>query len=167
MKDALLLVAVVVLLACWMALVAARVRRLDRLHRRMDAARAGLDGALRGRAEVAVAAGLPVPVSSEGLGRDRETAENALGRALAAFDRALLPADVSGELVEAEQRVAIARRVHNDAVRDTLVLRSSRLVRWLHLAGTAPMPSYFEIADPASAVGPPRTADVRSVPPNL
>ena len=28
--------------------------------------------------------------------------------------------------------------VHNDAVRDTLVLRSRRLVRWLRLAGTAP-----------------------------
>jgi len=43
----------------------------------------------------------------------------------------------------------LARRVHNDAVRDTLGLRSQRLVRWLRLAGTAPMPAYFEIADPA------------------
>jgi hypothetical protein len=167
--DVVLLVAAVVLVACWAALVTARVRRLDRLHRRMDAARAGLDGALRRRAEAAQAAGLPVPDRSDGLGRDREAAENALGRRLAALDRALLPEDVLGELVEAEQRMAIARRVHNDAVRDTLVLRSSRLVRVLHLAGTAPMPAYFEIADPASAVGPPRMArppHVRSVPPN-
>ena len=42
----------------------------------------------------------------------------------------------------------LARRVHNDAVRDTLDLRSRRLVRWLRLAGTAPAPAYFEIADP-------------------
>ena len=34
----------------------------------------------------------------------------------------------------------LARHVHNDAVRDTLGLRSRRLVRWLHLAGTAPLP---------------------------
>jgi 8-oxo-dGTP pyrophosphatase MutT (NUDIX family) len=41
----------------------------------------------------------------------------------------------------------LARRVHNDAVRDTLTLRSRRLVRWLRLAGTAPHPAYFEIVD--------------------
>ncbi len=39
--------------------------------------------------------------------------------------------------------------MHNDAVRDTLVLRSRRLVRWFRLAGTAPLPAYFEIADAA------------------
>jgi hypothetical protein len=59
-------------------------------------------------------------------------------------------------LVDAEQLLVLARRVHNDAVRDTLGLRSHRLVRWLRLAGTAPMPAYFEIADPAP------TLDVRS-----
>ena len=36
----------------------------------------------------------------------------------------------------------IARRVYNDAVRDTLALRSHRMVRWLRLAGTAPLPRY-------------------------
>ena len=56
------------------------------------------------------------------------------------------------ELVDAEQLVILARRVHNDAVRDTRGLRSRRLVRWLHLAGTAPMPEYFEIADPEAGV---------------
>jgi hypothetical protein len=54
--------------------------------------------------------------------------------------------------VDAEQLLALARRVHNDAVRDTRELRSRRLVRLLHLAGTAPMPEYFEIADPGSGV---------------
>ena len=52
------------------------------------------------------------------------------------------------ELADAEQLRPVARRVHNDAVRDTLDLRSRRLVRWLRLAGTAPVPAYFEIADP-------------------
>jgi 8-oxo-dGTP pyrophosphatase MutT (NUDIX family) len=42
----------------------------------------------------------------------------------------------------------LARRVHNDAVRDTLTQRRRRLVRWLKLAGTAPQPEYFEIVEP-------------------
>ena len=83
---------------------------------------------------------------------DPEAAANALGRALARLDRAVLPADVRAALVDAEQLLVLARRVHNDAVRDTLGLRSHRLVRWLRLAGTAPMPAYFEIADPAPAL---------------
>jgi 8-oxo-dGTP pyrophosphatase MutT (NUDIX family) len=44
----------------------------------------------------------------------------------------------------------LARRVHNDAVRDTLALRRKRSVRWLRLAGRAPLPSYFEIAEPVA-----------------
>jgi hypothetical protein len=77
-----------------------------------------------------------------------EVAENTLTRRLAAVDRGRLPAGLAAELADAEQSVLIARRVHNDAVRDTLDLRSRRLVRWLRLAGTAPAPAYFEIADP-------------------
>ena len=83
---------------------------------------------------------------------DPEAAANALGRALARLDRTTLPADVRAALTDAEQLLVLARRVHNDAVRDTLGLRSRRLVRWLRLAGTAPMPAYFEIADPTPAL---------------
>ena len=79
---------------------------------------------------------------------EREDAESALTRALAGVDRARLPRAVHEELVDAEQLVVLARRVHNDAVRDTLALRSRRLVRWLRLAGTAPGPRYFDIAEP-------------------
>ncbi|NUT51270.1 MAG: NUDIX domain-containing protein, partial [Saccharothrix sp.] len=64
------------------------------------------------------------------------------------LDRAKLPPALAAELSDAEQRVVLARRVHNDAVRDTLALRRRRSVRWLRLAGTAPTPSYFEIAEP-------------------
>jgi hypothetical protein len=83
---------------------------------------------------------------------DSEAAANALGRALARVDRAALPPDLRAALTDAEQLLVLARRVYNDAVRDTLGLRSRRLVRWLRLAGTAPMPAYFEIADPAPAL---------------
>ncbi|HXV92459.1 MAG TPA: exopolyphosphatase, partial [Pseudonocardia sp.] len=93
---------------------------------------------------------------------EREAAENALGRALAGIDRSVLPPAVAEELVDAEQLVILARRVYNDAVRDTLELRSRRLVRWLRLAGTAPAPEYFEIADPEPA-RPSRATQGRSV----
>ena len=63
------------------------------------------------------------------------------------------------DLAEAEDLLVLARHVHNEAVRDTLALRSRRLVRLLRLAGTAPMPQYFETVDPpgvtrAAAAGP-------------
>ena len=76
-------------------------------------------------------------------------AENTLTRRLAGVDRDRCPPGSLPSSRDVEQSVLIARRVHNDAVRDTLDLRSRRLVRWLRLAGTAPAPAYFEIADPA------------------
>jgi hypothetical protein len=174
-----------------------RARRLDRLHRRTDAARAGLADALerRGRVALRVASVLDERAppahgdlwSSNGAPRQPsvsmrrgggsaagvraaahdaltacraglraagadlepcEVAENTLTRMLATVDRGALPAGLAGELLDTEQLTLLARRVHNDAVRDTLDLRSRRLVRWLRLAGTAPAPAYFEIADP-------------------
>ncbi len=161
--------------AAWVVVLClARVRRLHRLHIRVDAARAGLDAALARRAAAAARAGVAVPdgattqasrrprrrpdggadsttaVRSSAI--DPEAAANALSRALTQLDRAALPPDVRTALADAEQLLVLARRVHNDAVRDTLGLRSRRLVRRLRLAGTAPMPAYFEIADPSPAL---------------
>ena len=53
------------------------------------------------------------------------------------------------ELVRAGRRVALARQVHNDLVRDALALRRRRLVRVLRLARKHPVPAYFDIDDPA------------------
>jgi hypothetical protein len=181
---AIVLAAVIVVtgLTVWCA---ARVGRLDRLHRRVDAARAGLGEALRRRVAVAdrVAdalgpAGEPLRTAARTAGagdaptpdgRDpagsrqaREAAENVLTRHLAAVDTSRLDAALVEELADAQQLVILARRVHNDAVRDTLGLRSRRLVRWLHLTGTAPLPVYFEIVDPephpAGATAGPRSS---------
>jgi hypothetical protein len=44
-------------------------------------------------------------------------------------------------------RASIARRFYNDTVRDALVVRDRRVVRWLALAGHAPHPAYFEMDD--------------------
>lgn len=133
--------------------------RLDRLHLRTEAAWSALDAALARRAVVArtVAATSTEPTAmltdaadrAEHAARpEREQAENELTRLLADVDRAQLPAALAAELVDAEHRLVLARRVHNDAVRDTVALRRRRTVRWLRLAGTAPQPAYFEIAEP-------------------
>jgi len=138
--------------------------RLDRLHVRTDAAWAALDAALRHRARAvsaldggALNSGSPDgavlryiadAVLCAGSHVAREEVENELGRALAVLDRTELESARAARLADAEQRVVIARRVYNDAVRDTLALRSHRMVRLLRLAGTAPLPRYFEIAEP-------------------
>jgi 8-oxo-dGTP pyrophosphatase MutT (NUDIX family) len=154
-----LLLAVVLLVLAWLAMTA---NRLDRLHVRTDAAWAAFDAALARRAVVvrAVAAAGCLDQSAADELRataeraerssrpDRESAENELGRRLSTVDRSLLPVAMAAELADAEQRVVIARRVHSDAVRDTLTQRRRRVVRWLRLAGTAPRPEYLEIVEP-------------------
>jgi 8-oxo-dGTP pyrophosphatase MutT (NUDIX family) len=161
-----LVVALVVVVLLWTAaVVIARARRLDRLHVRVDAARHGLVEALDRRAAVlrAVAASAPPSALSPTDRRAlrtaaraaeaaedteaREAAENDLVEQRGRLDTALLPPDLSAELADADARVVVARRVHNDAVRDTRALRGRRMVRVLHLAGTAPWPRYFEIAE--------------------
>ena len=126
--------------------------RLDRLHVRTDAAWAALDAALCRRAHTVSGLDMGMAMrcaTDAGAHAAREEAENELSRALAALDRTELEPACARRLADAEQRVVIARRVYNDAVRDTLALRSHRTVRWLRLAGHAPLPRYFEIAEPA------------------
>jgi len=137
--------------------------RLDRLHVRYDLSWQALDGLLARRAVVARA----VAVDAYGAGPEgkrlaalagtaeraprvgRETAENELSAALALVDPVSLPVALVAELADAEARVTLARRFHNDAVRDTLALRERPAVRWLRLGGTAALPTYFEIAEQA------------------
>jgi 8-oxo-dGTP pyrophosphatase MutT (NUDIX family) len=156
------LVAVIVLVGAWAFQTA---NRLDRLHVRYDLSWQALDGALARRAVVARA----VAVDAYGGGPEgrrlaaladaaerasrsgREAAENELSAALALVDPASLPVALVAELADAEARVLLARRFHNDAVRDTLALRERPAVRWLRLGGTAALPTYFEIVERAEA----------------
>ena len=162
--GALVLLVVVFLLVGLRAFQTAN--RLDRLHVRYDLSWQALDGALARRAVVARA----VAVDAYGGGPDgrrlaaladiaersprhgREAAENELSAGLALVDPASLPAALVAELADAEARVLLARRFHNDAVRDTLALRERPAVRTLRLGGTAALPTYFEIAERAEAV---------------
>jgi hypothetical protein len=117
-------------------------------------------------------------VALEAAPEEREAAENDLTRMLRplladAADLPVVPAPASesghgpagarppdaadgaaparlAELVRASRRVALARQVHNDLVRDALALRRRRLVRVLRLARKHPVPAYFDIDDPAA-----------------
>lgn len=138
--------------------------RLDRLHVRYDLSWQALDGLLARRAVVAravatdsygrSAAGKRLTALADAAERaprsGREAAENELSAALALVDPSSLPVALVAELADAEARVLLARRFHNDAVRDTLALRERPLVRMLHLGGTAALPTYFEIAERAT-----------------
>jgi 8-oxo-dGTP pyrophosphatase MutT (NUDIX family) len=159
----LILVALVALAGAWTYQTA---NRLDRLHVRYDLSWQALDGALARRAVVARAVAIDayggalegrrlaaLADTAEGAPRHaRENAENELSAALAMVDPASLPTGLVAELADAEARVLLARRFHNDAVRDTLALRERTMVRLLRLGGTAPLPSYFEIAERSQAL---------------
>jgi 8-oxo-dGTP pyrophosphatase MutT (NUDIX family) len=55
--------------------------------------------------------------------------------------------ELAAELADAVERVLLARRFYNDAVRDTRALRAVLFTRVFGLAGRAAMPDYFEIAE--------------------
>jgi 8-oxo-dGTP pyrophosphatase MutT (NUDIX family) len=158
---------IVVLLVLLLLIAALRLwitaNRLDRLHVRTEAAWSALEGALSRRVvaarAVAAVGGLPAGQSAE-LRRvadaadradraHRADAENDLSRVLT-----LLPPPteerLAAELADANERVLLARRFYNDAVRDTRALRSVWFTRVFGLAGRAALPEYFEIAEPGA-----------------
>ncbi|MCC3655206.1 MULTISPECIES: hypothetical protein [Streptomyces] len=145
--------------------------RLDRLHARIDAARAALDAQLLRRASVAqelATAGVLDPAASMVLYQaahaarqaeeeHREVAESELTQALRAVfaepGQVVAVREAPGgdaaadELAAAVRRVPMARRFHNDSVRAARALREHRTVRWFRLAGHAPFPLAFEMDD--------------------
>ena len=152
-------------LAAWGSWAYRTANRLNRLHVRYDLSWQALDAALARRAVVARAVaidaygGAPegrrlaaLADAAENAARPRrEVRENALSAALAVVEPASLPAGLIAELADAEARVLLARRFHNDAVRDTLALAERRWVRFFRLGGTASLPSYFEIVERSHA----------------
>src|SRR4051794_35206846 len=145
--------------------------RLDRLHVRTEAAWAALEGALSRRivaTRAAVATGALSGPDGERLRQltrqadradraHRADAENDLSRALAAQPPVVEP-ELAAELLDAGERVALARSFYNDAVRDTRALRAAWFTRLFRLAGRAALPDYFEITDQPAGGPSPRTA---------
>ena len=164
-------VVLVLALGLWLSWTA---NRLDRMHHRIDVARASLDTHLLRRSGAALelaTSGTLDPARSLLLvdaahearaapGNDFEQAESDLSEALrAVFPDAdevrALKADpgtaaLVGELAADCRKVELARRFHNDIVASARALRSRRRVRWLRLAGRA---------------APLRTVDLDDVPP--
>ena len=147
-----------------------RAGRLDRLHARVETARAALDAALVRRSSVVLeiaSSGLLDPAASlllADLAHDaraaqsgRELAESDLTRALRAalgqpgFRAALAELgrgdELLAELEAAAHQVFLARKFYNDAVAATRAARRRWLIRVLRLAGGAPLPEFFEIDD--------------------
>jgi hypothetical protein len=159
-----------------------RAGRIDRLHARVEMARAALDVTLLRRSSVAMelaTSGLLDPATSLLLaeaahgtraGAERDLAESDLTRALrAAFSQPDFRSSLSGkegadvllaEVEEAAHQVFLARKFYNDLVAVTRDARRRPLARLLRLAGKAPVPEFFEMDDslvadsPAATLGP-------------
>jgi hypothetical protein len=163
-----LLIAVLFLLGVY---VSWRATRLDRLHVRLESARAGLDAALVRRAAVALelAASRQLDPATSLLlaaaaheariadNENREFAESDLSRALRAvidqpdFRGTVAAredgADLLDDLDAAVRKVGYARSFYNNAVTATRAARRKLLPRVLPLSGRAPLPEFFEIDD--------------------
>lgn len=121
--------------------------RLNRLHIRTDAARINLEGALAARGQV-------IKALHPELSKDVMNAEIVPLRAVDMGQRtdaenhvlSLLPAEIFSNpvFVEVSTRVDIAARFYNDAVANTRAVRKRPEVQALRLAGSAPLPAYYE-----------------------
>jgi hypothetical protein len=153
----LLAVVVIAVLVVWLTWTA---NRLDRMHHRIEVARASLDAQLLRRSGAALelaTSGALDPARSlllldaaheaRAAVEDFEAAESDLSEALRAVlaDRdevdALRTDSAVGPLLDEVaggcRKVELARRFHNDVVTSARTLRSRRRVRWLRLAGRA------------------------------
>lgn len=150
--------------------------RIDRLHHRIELARASLDAQLLRRARAAEAlatSGLLDPASAIVLAQAASHCRNT--DLEDAVERGIVESELSGDLREvfvdpesvAELRavpegeelltdlaascrqVTLSRRFLNDGVQAARLLRQGRWVRWFRLAGNAPHPEMFEMDDVA------------------
>ena len=154
--------------------LSALASRIDRLHHRIDLARASLDAQLLRRARAAEAlatSGLVDPASAIVLARaasnsrnadladpvERSVVESEMSRDLrevfadpeAVTDLLAFPEgeELLGDLSAACSQVTLSRRFLNDGVQAARLLRQGRLVRLFRLAGSAPRPETFEMDD--------------------
>jgi hypothetical protein len=136
------------------------VTRVERLHRRARAAEDALLAKLDDRAEtvlkfignpgfeevVALALSVvAVPADTQRQRELRESAENDLTRALRELAENPIWTD---DLDAANRRVALARQIHSDFVRDAVASRSLPMSVVLRLHHRLPRPEYWDIEDP-------------------
>jgi hypothetical protein len=167
--DIVIVVAAALLIGVY---VSWRAGRIDRLHARVEMARAALDVTLLRRSSVALelaTSGLLDPATSlllaaavhgtrtDGGDRPRDLAESDLTRALrAAFSQPDFRSSLSdkegadellGEVEATSHQVFLARKFYNDMVAVTRDARRRPLARVLRLSGNAQAPEFFEMDD--------------------
>lgn len=172
--DLVWLILILFVLAFVVWRLSALASRIDRLHHRIDLARASLDAQLLRRARAAEAlanSGLVDPASAIVLARaasnsrnadpgdqvERSVVESEMSRDLrevfaepeAVAELRAIPEgeELLDDLSAACTQVALSRRFLNDGVQAARLLRQGRLVRLFRLAGNAPRPDTFEMDD--------------------
>jgi hypothetical protein len=133
--------------------------RVERLQARAESATRALDAHLLRRAAAAAVLAerrygvelyAAARIALDAVPEEREAAENDLTRQLRTVD--LDPDDPACEaVIAASRRLALARQVHTDLVRDARAARSRPLVRLLRMGRRHELPRYFDIDDPTVA----------------
>ncbi|MFY1693509.1 hypothetical protein [Plantactinospora sp. WMMB782] len=142
-----------VLTTAYLVWIAARV---DRMHLRVRSASRALDAHLLRRAAAAAVLAeeryavelyAAARIALDAEGDEREAAENDLTRQLRAGP--LEPEEPAATaVIGASRRLALARQVHTDLVRDALSLRRRPVVRLFRMSRKHELPRYFDIDDP-------------------
>jgi hypothetical protein len=153
------LVAGVVLISAYLAWTSSRV---ERLHLRVAAAARALDAhLLRRAAAAAVLAEERSSIELYAAARsaldaepdEREAAENDLTHRLRVTP--LVPDDPAAvPVIAASRRLALARQVHTDLVRDALSARRRPVVRLLRMSRRHERPRYFDVDEPTLTTQP-------------
>jgi hypothetical protein len=152
-------VVVVALVSVYLTWTAARV---DRLHLRVEAAARALEAHLLRRAAAAAVLAeegyanelyAAARIALDAAPDEREAAENDLTHELRNTE--LSPDDPAAEaVIAASRRLALARQVHTDLVRDALSARRRPVVRLLRMSRRHERPGYFDVDDPALTAQP-------------
>ncbi|MEV0808067.1 hypothetical protein [Micromonospora sp. NPDC050200] len=148
---------VVALVAAYLIWTAGRV---ERLQARAESAARALDAHLLRRAAAAAVLAerrygvelyAAARIALDAPPEEREAAENDLTRQLRTVW--LDPADpVCEAVIAASRRLALARQVHTDLVRDARAARNRPLVRLCRMGRRHPWPRYFDVDDPTLTV---------------
>ncbi|SCL54365.1 hypothetical protein [Micromonospora chersina] len=130
--------------------------RVERLQARAESAARALDAHLLRRAAAAAVLAeqrygvelyAAARIALDAVPEEREAAENDLTRQLRTVE--LDPDDPACEaVIAASRRLALARQVHTDLVRDARSARSRPVVRLFRMGRGREWPRYFDIDDP-------------------
>ncbi|MFG2109150.1 hypothetical protein [Micromonospora chersina] len=130
--------------------------RVERLQARAESAARALDAHLLRRAAAAAVLAeqrygvelyAAARIALDAVPEEREAAENDLTRQLRTVE--LDPDDPACEaVIAASRRLALARQVHTDLVRDARSARSRPLVRLFRMGRGREWPRYFDVDDP-------------------